>query len=324
MANKYFLIGPFPPPLGGVSVYIYRYGKLLKDQGIEVEFIDFNKMSSFKKLKFLIFNCILSKAKHTFHLNGFTMIIMLALILRPFNCEIILQNHSIRILDTFNYLKKLITNKFINKVDKCILVGEHLRNGYVKNGIKLPKNTLVNSPFLPPPLDEEEKILSSYSNEVKCFIDSHDKIMIANASIIEFYEGVDLYGLDMCIDAMIHLKKKYSKLGLIFALAEIGKEDYFEKLIFKIKENNLENNILFLIGQKELWPLFKKADIMVRPTYSDAYGISIEEAIYFNCKAIASNVCKRPNGTILFENRNLKDFISKIEMVFGDVIAKEK
>lgn len=25
--NKYFLIGPYPPPLGGVSVYIYRSKK---------------------------------------------------------------------------------------------------------------------------------------------------------------------------------------------------------------------------------------------------------------------------------------------------------
>ncbi|MDF9507906.1 glycosyltransferase, partial [Bacillus cereus] len=80
----------------------------------------------------------------------------------------------------------------------------------------------------------------------------------------------------------------------------------------------------FLTGQKELWPLFKKSDIMIRPTYSDAYGISIEEAIYFNCRAIASNVCNRPEGTILFENRNINDLVFNIERCIEDMDFKEK
>jgi glycosyltransferase involved in cell wall biosynthesis len=324
MSEKYFLIGPYPPPLGGVSVYIYRYSKILEKQGKKVEFIDFDKMNVLKKWKFLILNCIISPQKHTFHLNGFTMLTMIALILRPFKCEIILQNHSIRVLDTFSRLKKIITNLFIKKLDQCVLVGEHLRDGYIKNNIQLPKRIVVKSPFLPPPLEDEGGILSTYSDEVFEFINSHDHILIGNASKIEFYQGIDLYGIDMCIEAIRLLKRKYPKIGLIFALAEIGNEDYFNTISNKIKGYNLDNNILFLTGQKELWPLFKKAQIMVRPTYSDAYGISIEEAIYFNCEAVASNVCKRPKGTILFENRNLNDFVSKIEQCIQGVTFKEK
>ncbi len=79
-----------------------------------------------------------------------------------------------------------------------------------------------------------------------------------------------------------------------------------KSILEKIKEYKIEGNILFLTGQKNYGLYLKKSDIMIRPTYSDAYGISIEEAIYFNCRAIVSNVCNRPEGTILFENRNIK------------------
>ena len=71
----------------------------------------------------------------------------------------------------------------------------------------------------------------------------------------------------------------------------------------------------FMTGQKEIWPLFKKTDLMIRPTYSDGYGISIAESLYFGCPAIASNVCLRPKGTILFKNRDLDDLATKAMLV---------
>ncbi|KMN75005.1 MULTISPECIES: glycosyltransferase family 4 protein [Bacillus cereus group] len=324
MSGKYFLIGPYPPPLGGVSIYIYRYSKFLEKQGEEVEFIDFDKMGRLEKFEFLMRYCLISPQKHTFHLNEFNTLTMIALLLRPFQCRIILQNHSIRILDTFRNMKKIMTKLFIKKVDYCVLVGEHLKDGYRKNNIQLPKRVVVKSPFIPPPLEDEEYILSTYSEEVISFLNNHEQILIGNASKITFYKNIDLYGIDMCIEVIRILKNKYPKIGLIFALAEIGDEEYFKSILEKIKEYKIEGNILFLTGQKELWPLFKKSDIMIRPTYSDAYGISIEEAIYFNCRAIASNVCNRPEGTILFENRNINDLVCNIERCIEDMDFKEK
>ena len=50
-----------------------------------------------------------------------------------------------------------------------MLVGEHLKDGYRKNNIQLPKRVVVKSPFIPPPLEDEEHILSTYSEEVISF-----------------------------------------------------------------------------------------------------------------------------------------------------------
>ena len=66
-----------------------------------------------------------------------------------------------------------------------------------------------------------------------------------------------------------------------------------------------------MTGERELWPLFRKADLMVRPTCTDGYGISIAEALYFDCPAVASDVCVRPEGTLLFNNRDMDDFYEK-------------
>ena len=120
----------------------------------------------------------------------------------------------------------------------------------------------------------------------------------------------------MCIELTAKLKNVYPNLGFVFALAnEKVNTEYINKMHLRIKELNLEENFYFLTGQKELWPIFKKASLMIRPTNTDGDALSIREALYFKCPAIASDICDRPEGTILFKNRNLDDLCDKVKDV---------
>ncbi|MEM5641529.1 hypothetical protein AAHB52_05355 [Bacillus toyonensis] len=53
---------------------------------------------------------------------------------------------------------------------------------------------------------------------------------MGNASVITFHNGFDLYGLDISIKMIDKLKEKHKDIGLIFALAEIGDEAYFDEI----------------------------------------------------------------------------------------------
>ena len=91
----------------------------------------------------------------------------------------------------------------------------------------------------------------------------------------------------------------------------------------KITEYNLNDNFHFITGQKEIWPLFKKADILIRPTYSDGYSVSIEEAMSLGCKVIASEGFERAKGTIEFQNSGIikcKDCYSSFEVLLLPVL----
>ena len=182
------------------------------------------------------------------------------------------------------------------------------------------RNIFVKHAFLPPPLEEESKIITTYDEELINFIQTKKPLIVANAYALDFHNNEDLYGLDMCIELIKLLKKDFPSVGFLFALAnEKINNYYFEKMKNKVKKLNLQENFYFIIGQKELWPLFKKVDLMIRPTCVDAYGISIAEALYFSCPAIASDVCIRPKGTILFKNRNLADLYEKCKQVLNEI-----
>ena len=122
----------------------------------------------------------------------------------------------------------------------------------------------------------------------------------------------------MCIDLCANLKQYYPRIRLVFCLPDIGDYEYFNKLKRRIAEKGIENNFLFITEQYQFYPILMKCDVFVRPTNTDGYGISIAEAIFFKVPAVASDVCQRPEGTILFKSRDINDFILKVKDVLDN------
>ena len=186
-----------------------------------------------------------------------------------------------------------------------------------------PEKIEVIPSFIPPTVREED--IAAIPESVWDFIDSHNPVISANAFRINFYNNQDLYGIDMCIDLCANLKHYYREIGLVFSLPDIGDHEYFNKMKQRIAENCIENNFLFITEQYQLYPILMKCDAFVRPTNVDGYGISIAEAIYFKVPAVASDVCSRPEGTILFSSRDMGEFTSKVKDVLDNCdLYKEK
>ncbi|MBK3518014.1 glycosyltransferase [Carboxylicivirga marina] len=307
--NRKLILGPYPPPLGGVSVYIYRLNKLLLNTHVS----DFSKSNYLGVLRDVLF-----RKYDVIHLNtnDVRIFILLILVKRFWQFDIFLTSHNPRLFDTKSKLKIYVIKKFFKSVDCLCVVGQHILDSYKQQKVTLPKEIIIEPAFVPPPLDEEKKIISTYPKELNDFINSHSPVLVANAFRVVLINDVDLYGLDLCVDLMTKIINERPNIGFVFAIAdEMTNASYLDKIRDKIYESNLEKNFYFLTGQKELWPLFKKADLMIRPTASDGYGVSIAEALFFDCHSIASDVCDRPNGTIIFKNRDIEDLYNKTKMV---------
>jgi hypothetical protein len=169
---------------------------------------------------------------------------MLALIFRPFRGKVIYHDHSTREIKDLKGAKRIVLQQFLRRTDECIFVGEHILSDYV--GYRLPRDVRIEPAFLPPPLDEEPLIWKTYSEETLQFINSHSPLVVANAFRIAFYQGTDIYGLDMCVNLIQELITIYPKIGLLFALAEVGEEEYFRVINQKIEKLGIHDNIYFM------------------------------------------------------------------------------
>jgi glycosyltransferase involved in cell wall biosynthesis len=69
---------------------------------------------------------------------------------------------------------------------------------------------------------------------------------------------------------------------------------------------------LFVTEPYPFYPLLLKSSVFIRPTNTDGDAISLREALYFGVPSVASDVVTRPEGTILFKNRNIDDLTVKV------------
>jgi glycosyltransferase involved in cell wall biosynthesis len=327
-SSRILLIGPLPPPYGGVSVHIKRLKKLLDKAGFNTNTfyrsdnhnsILLNALILFKKIIFGNYNIV--------HIHGYFRAYALVVFVARYliSYRIYYTVHNPRLFQNKNGIAIFLINKFIEKIDCLVLVSKDLIKDFKRNKVRLPKKVFVCNAFLPPPEEDEPGIIDTYSAQTLDFVSNHKPLIIANASRICFYNDIDLYGLDLCIELSAVLKKKYPKIGLLFSLAnENVNSDYIEKKKRRISELDIEENFFFMTGQKELWPLYKRADIGVRPTATDGDAVSIREALCFKTPVVASDVVSRPKNTITFKHRDLCDLCHQVEKALESTNQKSK
>lgn len=304
---RVLLIGSYPPPLGGVGVFVSRYERKLTGEGHAVTVVDPHRFTKLKLYRTLV----AARGYDLVSLNfpSFHMMMLLLATARAPQTEV--WDHNWRVLEEWSAARRRLYQTFLRRARRLVLVAPHIADYYRAHGVEPPARTEVRHAFLPPAVEEEAAIVASYPPEVLEFVRGARPLVVANAFKIVFREGRDLYGLDMCVRLTAQLKKDYPEARLLFALAEAGDAEYLSRMRREADALGVGESVYFMTGQRELWPLIKRADLFVRPTVSDGYAVSVAEARYFGRPVVASDAAPRPAGVLTFRTRDDADFRSK-------------
>jgi glycosyltransferase involved in cell wall biosynthesis len=324
--NKLLLIGPYPPPLGGVSVHLKRLKELLEKNNYKTDVFYTSRKNPSKIINSInLLKIILHNNYDIIHIHGYykAFIILIFICKYQKKYKIFYTDHNPRLFSNKNKIHLCLIRVFIKKLDYLIVVANHILKNYRLNRVNLPKNVLIQNAFLPPIVENEYKIIKAYPPKIKVFISEHKPLIIATAWKINFFNKIDLYGLDICIELTWKLKKNFPQIGFLFGLAnKESKSKYIAEMEEMIIKKGISKNFQIIVGQNELWPLFKVADLIIRPTVTDGDSLSIRESLYFNCPVVASNVVSRPKGTITFKSRDINDLINKVTKILNSHITK--
>ena len=306
--KKILLIGPFPEPKGGVSIHLERLVKLL-EKDYEISCIDespiikkniFNIRSYniFKYFKFIV-NTNIIHIHTTIQVLRLFHVIVGFLFLK----KVIITIHSLSVVrDKKDMLILKFTLLFAKKI---IVVSEE-----IKQKIKINR-AIVLPAFLPPIILNEDNL----PEEINLLIEKNknNKIIVSNAYKLNIHKGQDLYGLDLILDVAKYAKKNKDKIKIIFIITTLEVNmDLYEKYIKIIDNEELDDYISIFTYPISFVKLIQKSDIVIRATNTDGDALTIREALFLNKSIIASDVVKRPEGTILFKNRDSVDLYYKI------------
>lgn len=321
--KKILIIGPIPPPFGGVSIHIIRLSNLLK-KDFDFDFIDESRIekkeyTNIRKRSFLIYLMKVKKSDVLYIHSGKNILRVLHIIVgKIFFKKIILTIHSYpkRITNVISCFFSLI----FRMANAVVIV-----NAETKANLMLSKRKYVlKEAFIPPDIESEPDLPDYVSQWILNTKKNHIPIISANASNIISYGNQDLYGLDLCIEVTRRLLANRIPVKFIFVVASTDKnpKQYFKNQSL-IKALKLEENFLLINDRLSFVKIIQLSDVVLRPTNTDGDAITIREGLFLNKLVIASDVVKRPENVFLFKNRNIDDLELQLKKVIKLIENKE-
>ncbi len=316
--KKILIIGPAPQNIGGISLHIRRLINLLNPQ-YEFDIVDEGRKRYQGVFNLRSLNLIkyIKKVCHVdiVHIHSGVPILRIFHIIF---CALLCRKCVIVTIHRNPAIEKMkgLTLWFLKYCDHIILVN---KEGYELISRKDTNCKYYLLPAFLPPIISEEQPLPNEVIEwiVKCRQSKNSVIMVSNAWKLVMHQGQDLYGLDMCIQAMKDLLNDDTlnkSIYLIFVIADDSDaDDIIHKYQKDIEQNNLNRNILIWKSSLSFVNLINESDIVLRTTNTDGDAISIREALYLGKKVIASDVVARPDDVILFKTRDVNSLVETIK-----------
>lgn len=328
LTKKIALISVYPPPFGGVSVHAKILAGELSERSLINVFITGGKVNSddpiylkrisdtrifgkniFWHYKIPFIKGLYSKRIKIIHSHeGFSVVPFLFLHRFIFRKSIIHTIHNQWVTERYNQLNffsKSITNIFLKDINThWICVNDNAHKQMLELGVD-KGNISVIPAYIPakqnPELSQNDLRIKQTIKDFK----NEDKLIGVYGFRISFdSKGQDVYGFNFSIDVFKQLILTKPNTKLIILIPEASPIEEKDKILLKIKNEGLTDNILTIfdspiVNMKILWD---QLDIYFRPTTDDGDSLAVREASANNVAVVASNVCIRPKGTTVFES----------------------
>jgi glycosyltransferase involved in cell wall biosynthesis len=332
------ILGPIPPPYGGVSNHLDRLVPLLERAGLTVGVL--NHFASMDRpyvlgtlrrnpLRYLVLpRRFKSRIVHYHHAR---LVHLLAVALGRPNRKV----HYVVTLHGRGILKHLPprttrmglvprnTLWALSRFDSLIAVNaevatrlrEHLPGRHVE----------VIPAFVEPGDGPVEPTV--YEQPLETFLSSGPTVVAAAYGVQFLDDGREVYGLDLTVEAFAELGAALDDLRLVLFIARHPKRSRARRHLAKLDETlaaaGLSNRCSIVYGQP-LLPALRKNVVFVRPSRADGDAVSIREALQAAVPVVASDVVERPPGTVLFPTDDGQAFTSALRSALDSVAANDR
>ncbi len=304
---RLLLVGPIPPPTGGISVHMRRLSGALDRRGIRHTLLDESKPLT----------------AGVQNIRG----------TKPWRYVETIRRHDVVHIHSFNHFARLMHTLVARACGLKVIHTVHAARGSrlalaaLRAAGRLGHRTICVSPavadtvgsatsiipaFIAPTRSEESPLPAEVMEWLDAQSAAGRRVMAANASKVFFFEGADLYGIDMIVRAFDDpaVRSRYS--AIVCLTREGPALDHLAGLRRQIKAAGLEDIVKLVVGEIPFPTVLRRCDVFVRPTNTDGDAVSLREAQWYGKPCIASDAAARPEGTILFRSRDVRDFVSRL------------
>jgi glycosyltransferase involved in cell wall biosynthesis len=309
------ILGPVPPPFGGIGVHLGRLVPLLERAGLRVGVL--NHYGSTERafilgslnqnpLRYYRFPRKIPAHIVHYHHSHWLAFMAVALGKQKSKSRYVITLHGNALARRLNSripLVAVITRWGLRRFDTVIVVNDHIRSAIEAH---IDRRRIHVIPAFLQATEEEP----SYEPSINAFLSS-GRTLLVSANRVQFLpNGRDLYGFDTAVDAFVALARTRPNLRLAFFMADRPRgrraSHHLDALLGRLERAGLRQRVLIVFGLS-LLPAFRHDVILVRPTRSEGDAVSVREAICAKVPVVASDVVSRPPGATTFSTGDPAD-----------------
>jgi glycosyltransferase involved in cell wall biosynthesis len=327
------ILGPVPPPFGGISVHLSRLVPLLVRAGLKVGVL--NHFES-KDMPFVVATLNRNPLNYYriprrfrarivhYHHSGWWPLVSLALAKADSSARYILTLHGGAIYGPLRSkvpIVSRITRWALSRFDTIIVVDPNVASFVQTNVGK------QHIEVLPAFLEFRNDDLGAYDARIEAFLDSGRVLVVAAYGVQFLDDGRELYGLDMVTQAFMTLARDREDLRLAIFLArrQSGPKPrrHLARLEGRLEQAGLRDRVLILFGLP-LLPALRSNAVFVRPTRAEGDAVSVREAQSAGLPVIASDVVSRPPGVVVFPTDDVARLCEALRVVLDDSVKSSR
>lgn len=316
MKQKLLLVGPVPPPAGGVSIHLTRLRHLLGNE-FNVKILDESRIKkdgipSIRRFKVGEYFKLLYTSD-IIHIHSGTRFLKYAHVLfsKLLGRSTVLTIHSYTVKPS--WILRKVDEWVYSLPHVTILVGDE-----INKNLELKTRVVVKEAFLPPIMEVEPPVPQNILSWIETKRAAGFKVGASNAYRLRTLDGQDVYGLDMCIDAVALLRDQGKKVAFVYVVSDLNGDRDVADDEKRIADKGLEDIFFLHKSPVSFVNLIRDTDFIVRATNTDGDALTVREGLFFGKPTIVSNVVKRPAGALLFPTRDT----GAMAKLIGEVVER--
>jgi glycogen(starch) synthase len=311
---KLLLVGPFPPPHGGVSVHVLTLQELLLKSGMACRVLNISRgaprsdryvsVRGSVHFMLLLFGYSFRGWSLHVHINGHNVKSWLVALAAGL-AGVIGRRSRTAMLTIHSgmspaYLRGGRSARFLAWMTSAFyrhIIAVNSEIGDSLRFLPVPENRIQVFPAFFP----AGRTLGSLPDGFEEWAREHNPVL----STALFFRPE--YGFALLVQALAELRKKHPRLGCVVMGDSEFRPEGLDPHIYAIGD----------VTHQSCLAVIERSDIFVRPTFSDGDAISVREAIALGTPVVASDVVRRPAGTLCFKTGDPMDLASKIDSLLS-------
>ncbi|MFT5232183.1 MAG: glycosyltransferase involved in cell wall biosynthesis [Candidatus Krumholzibacteriia bacterium] len=311
MSRRVNVLGPLPPPFGGVSIHIVRFLELLKAEGataVGYPYTGTTKQGKIGKicqaLSMLgkIYFRLRSGPTDVLHVHygGLGYFLAIAPILKSSTSRKVVTFHSVRVIQDLEGKPAWIRNLSLDLLSRFdLLIPVRAEIGEELGSLGLGQKATTVMPAFLPPADEERDLQRLPADVVKQLehgmASGRQQVCCAAYYLGPGYGHDDLYGVEELLASLEHANdlEPWDLWVLVSNRPETSAQHEAAAAVARAAEKLSNVNLHLLYGQP-LIPIMSRCGAFLRPSREDGDSVAIREAMSMGLPVLASDVVQRP------------------------------